>query len=510
MSEHSSYNPDVLTCLANLSNDEVFTPPDVANRMLDLLPNDLWRNPHATFLDPSCKSGVFLREIAKRLIRGLEGQIPDLQTRVNHIFQKQLYGIAITELTSLLSRRSLYCTKKPTGKYSVSIFPTNQPDGLIRFERVSHDWVNGKCSFCGASQSEYDRDEGLESHAYEFIHLLDPEQIFKMKFDVIIGNPPYQLSDGGNGVSSKPIYQHFVLQAKKLKPNYLIMITPSRWFTGGKGLDSFREEMLNDRHITYLFDYLNAKDCFPGVSIGGGVSYFLWEKNRESDCCITNYVNGYSNTSVRPLNQFPTFIRYNESIKIITKIQSICNDSLVSQISPRNPFSLSTSLRGEPRKMPDSVIVYSSREQGYIKRSSISQGTDTIDKFKVMISRVTSEHAGEPDKSGKYKVISKITILKPGEVCTDSYIIAYPNEDSTRVSNCYNYLRTKFVRFLILQTLTSINLSREQYSLVPMQDFSKSWTDEELYAKYGLDDEEIAFIESMIKPMDLGGDSDGK
>lgn len=317
----TNYNPDVLTCLANLSNDEVFTPPSLANQILDSLPAELWQNKNATFLDPVCKSGVFLREIAKRLMVGLNTQIPDQQQRINHIYKNQLFGLSITELTGLLSRRSVYCSKTANGTYSVcDDFGDEQ--GNIRFGRIEHTWKNGNCTFCGAAKEGYDRGKDLETYAYQFIHTDKPEKLFKkMRFDVIIGNPPYQLADTGPSKSASPIYNLFIEQAKKLNPRFLTMIIPARWFAGGKGLDGFRQEMLNDERISKLVDFPNASEVFPGVDIAGGICYFLWEREHTGPCEVTTVEKGVPTSSVRALNEFPTFIRQTEAVPIIRKVQ---------------------------------------------------------------------------------------------------------------------------------------------------------------------------------------------
>lgn len=260
----NNYNPDVLSCLANLSSDEVFTPPKLANQILDLLPSEIWQDETATFLDPATKSGVFLREIHKRLIKGLEKKIPDKQARINHILTKQIFGIAITELTANLSRRTLYCSRLANGKHSI-VDNFNDEFGNIQFLSTKHDWQKGKCIFCGANQKINDRDEELETHAYQFIHNANPKKILNMKFDVIIGNPPYQMETIGHGKQAKPIYHKFIQQAKKLNPRFLTMIIPARWYAGGMGLDEFRDEMLNDKRISHLVDFKNSSDVFPGL-----------------------------------------------------------------------------------------------------------------------------------------------------------------------------------------------------------------------------------------------------
>jgi hypothetical protein len=501
------YNPDVLSCLANLSSDEVFTPPEIVNQMLDLIPQELFQNSETKFLDIACKSGVFLREIAKRLLKGLEPQIPELQQRIDHIFQLQLYGIAITELTSLLSRRSIYCSKYPNSIYSVTSFDNAQ--GNIRFKRIRHQWKDGRCVFCGASQVQLDREDALETHAYELIHTTRPEEIFKMKFDVIIGNPPYQLDTEGAGKQAKPIYQYFVRQAKKLKPRHLVMITPSRWFAGGMGLDDYRNEMLNDPHIKEIVDYSLSTDCFPGVDIAGGVSYFLWDRDYEGNCSYTYFDNGEKTTEIRTLNEYDVFVRNNKAINIVHKVVSKNESCISGLMSSLGPFGLGTAERGSTEKTINSYLLLSSAGKSYIDRSLVNSGSQYIDKWKVIIGKATSAGAATAGKDGLRKVIATLEILEPNAVCTFSYFVGAACDEKKHADNFRDYLTTKFVRFLLLQCLSSINISKERFRFVPQQDFSKSWADKELYAKYGLNDEEVSLIESTIKPWNVSGDDDG-
>lgn len=502
----SMYNPDVLTCLANLSNDEVFTPPEVANRMLDMLPEELWHDSSATFLDPACKSGVFLREIAKRLIEGLKEEIPDLQKRIDHIFHKQLYGIAITELTSLLSRRSVYCSKYPNSKYSITLF--EDTSGNIRYKRIPHRWQNGKCLFCGASKSEYERGDELETHAYEWIHTTKPEEIFKMKFDVIIGNPPYQLSDGGAQASATPIYNRFVEQAKKLNPRYMTMIIPARWYAGGKGLDTFRASMVMDRRIRVLHDFINASDCFGnGVEIKGGICFFLWDRDHVGKCKVFTHTGDKTveqNERYLQEDGNDVFIRYAEGVSILGKVQSANEKTMDEMVSSQKPFGLRTYVHGEQKRFAGSIKLYERGGTGYVNRGEITKNENWIDQPKVFIS--AAYNAGD---SIPHQIIGKPIAGEAGSACTETYIVVGPFNAPFEVDNAISYIQTKFFRFLVMLRKSSQHAASSVYAFVPQQDFSKPWTDTELYKKYGLTDDEIAFIESMIKPMELGGDDNG-
>lgn len=526
-------NPDVLTSIANLSNDEVFTPPSFANQMLDTIEEAwaknnkgarIWENKNVTFLDPFTKSGVFLREITRRLSKGLEKQIPDVQERVNHILTKQVFGVAITELTSLLARRSLYCSKYANGKHSICTeFDT--PEGNIWFERTEHTWIGGKekvitvdddgkdievtldgtCKFCGAKQKEYERGLEAESHAYTLIHTNDPEAWVKntfgeeMQFDVIVGNPPYQLETGGSGRQARPLYHMFVDQAKKLEPRLLTMVIPSRWFAGGMGLDGFRSQMLNDRQVTRLVDYLDAAEVFPQVDVPGGICYFLWESGANEDCKVKTIFGGQETELVRPLNQFDTFVRQHLAVSILEKVLNHGEESITSLVSATRPFGLQT--KDRPDGAGD-VRLVSSGGEGMISDARVTAGRSLIHKWKVMTSKTSHDHGGNPDKKGMRRVLSRLELLGPGAVCTESYIVLGGFESKEEAANCLSYLRTRFARFLISLLSFSQDITRERFRYVPMVDFVEPWSDSILAAKYGLSPEEVGFIESSIHSME--------
>jgi len=503
----TNYNPDVLSCLANLSNDEVFTPPSLVNDILDLLPSELWSNPNAKFLDPVSKSGVFLREMAKRLMKGLETQIPDKQERINHIFSQQLYGIAITDLTALLSRRSVYCSKTANGKYSIcETFDDEQ--GNIRYQRMKHTWKSGKCSYCGASQEVYDRDDALETYAYHFIHtsVAEPaeanlEKIYNMKFDVIVGNPPYQLSDGGNSRSAKPIYHKFIKQAKKLNPRYLTMITPARWYAGGKGLDDFRAEMLADKRIRKLIDFENSNDVFPGVDVAGGICYFLWDRDNKGQCEVVNLIDGKQVKSERALDEFPILIRHSQAIPIIRKVLAKKENGgkrLSDVVSSRKPFGLPTNYT--PKNSGISCWFIQKIGLKYASKNDVVDDNKLLDKWKFLAPKAPIAGQTDFSKPVGFYYDGNTRIAKPDECCTESFIVLGAFSTEKEVLAYKSFIFTKVVRFLLLQTVVSQDVTRSNFQFIPdLGKYEGEYTDKMLIKRWGITADEWNFIDSKIK-----------
>ncbi len=518
-------NPDVLTCIANLSNDEVFTPPEFANRMLDTLEAawaanhkgaNLWTNSTVRFLDPCTKSGVFLREITNRLTKGLATEFPDLEKRVDHILTRQVFGIGITEITSLLARRSVYCSKHANGKHSIAKSFANDA-GNIWFERTEHRWVNGKCKYCGASVETLDRGEHLETHAYSLIHTDDIKALVagmfggNMQFDVIIGNPPYQMTGGGGGSNDSPIYHLFVRQAMQLEPRFLSMVIPSRWMAGGRGLGEFRAEFLGDPRVRTLVDYENAKDVFPTVGIGGGACYFLWDRDNPGLCECTYYRNGTTiGPHPRTINEFDVFVRDKRAVDILNKVVAAGEQPFEEIVSGDTPFGLATNFSDYALDvvLKDGAVrlyanVGTKRIQGAMARSTITKNAHLIDVWKVFLPVAGSGR--ERERSGVDIVLSPPILGEPRSVCTQTYLVAGPLRSKIEASSVESYLHTRLARFLVSLRKPAQHVFSSMYRWVPVQSWDRTWTDADLYKKYGIQEDEIMFIESMIRPM---GESD--
>jgi site-specific DNA-methyltransferase (adenine-specific) len=506
-------NPDVLTCIANLSNDEVFTPPEFANRMLDTLEEawaannggaSIWADKTVKFLDPCTKSGVFLREITKRLNKGLEKEIPDLQKRVDHILTKQVFGIAITHLTSLLARRSVYCSKNAKGEHSIAK-GFDSEDGNIWFQRIKHTWDGDKCEFCGAGRKTFERDEGLETHAYAFIHTDNIKtrlaEIFggNMQFDVIIGNPPYQLASEG-GTRDIPIYNKFVDQAKKLQPRFLSMIIPSRWMATGLGLNEFRKSMLEDRHIRKLVDYERMDLVFPGVDFEGGVSYFLWDRDNAGKCEVTTVTGEETIGPVaRDLNEYDILVRDSRGLNILKKVREANEPSIVEILSADKEFGWTSNFDGfHPSKRPTDVALYyfrgGKRLVGGIARKDVTKSAHLIDTWKVMTPAAYGERGARPAM-----VLGPSFIAESPSVCTQTYLFFYV-ASKKQAESLQSYLNTRFFRFLVSLRKITQHATRATYTWVPQQTWDRVWTDDVLYKKYRLSKDDIAHIEASIRP----------
>jgi site-specific DNA-methyltransferase (adenine-specific) len=513
-------NPDVLTCIANLSNDEVFTPPEFANQMLDTLAEawaadhdgaNIWADKNVTFLDPFTKSGVFLREITTRLTEGLSNAIPDLQDRVDHILTRQVYGIAITAITSLLARRSLYCSKYANSEHSIAKSFV-KPDGHVWFQRTEHTWNETKCIFCGAPKALLDRGTALENYAYAFIHTNDIKsrvsEIFggKMQFDVIIGNPPYQMSGGAGGTSDSSIYHLFVQQAINLEARYVSMVIPSRWMAGGRGLDEFRAKMLQSQSIRHITDFPDSGEAFPGVQIKGGVCYFLWDGEYKGTCDLTRVLSGTTQTQTgRMLDEFEVLVRDERSLSVLRKVLSRGEKSVVDLISGDTPFGIATNYEGwSNQNMGGQISLHlinrGKRTIGYMKRDEIRKNAALIDAWKVLVPKAYG--AGE---TFPHQILGREIVAGPPSACSQSYLTVSPFHTEQAAKSFASYYRTRLFRFLVSLRKITQDALRSTYSWVPEQPWDVMWTDDLLYEKYGILDEEIAVINSLIRPL---GDAD--
>lgn len=521
-----NYNPDVLSTFSNLSNDEVFTSPKIVNLMLDLLPMELFEDKEMKFLNPFTKNGIFLREIAKRLIKGLENEIPNLQKRLDHIFQNQLYGIAITEITSLLARRSIYCSKYANSRYSISQF--DSPDGNIKFKRIPHVWDKGKCIYCGANKNDFDREDDLETHAYQFIHTNTPEEIFKLKFDVIIGNPPYQLSvgnSGGNSSKARAIYNLFIDNAKKLRPKYISMIVPSRWMTKSvEGIsDDWIDQNLSNNEFKVIHDFLDASKIFAGNAPKGGVNYFLWDRDYKGKCEYYLYENAddskpYYTFDYLKYDDLDIVVRDKFGFEILKKIIKINGSYITNRdsnfsgmVSPKDFFTNKSQLTSSWNKYsPDksenkNIKLYlnkriHNRDFGWVSASDIPKNHSAIGLNKVYVS---AAGGSGNDK----KIISKPFIGEMNSVCSQTYLVVGYDENKHNFSelecnNIITYMQTKFFRYLVSLRKKTQNGPRDVYRFVPIVDFSKPWNDKELFEMYEFSESDIDYINARITELD--------
>ncbi len=498
--------PDILDVIAALSSDAVPTPPLLARALLDTLPEEVWSNPDYKWLDPATKSGSILREAARRLMVGLAEWEPDPVKRADHILRNMLFGCAITQVHGDMTRRSVYVSRDATTEHSVVKF--DDPDGNLPFIQAEHDYPTNKqgravkpCKVCGAP-ARLERGDTRENYAYAFIHQAYPtEEMEDMHFDVIVGNPPYQLQTGTTSAQATPLYHQFVTRAIEMDPKYLAMIVPSRWFSGGMGLDEFRERMIADRRLRVIVDNPKLFDCFPGVEIKGGVNYFLWDRDHDGDCEFSTRIDGtIVSTDTRDLRHGQgVVVRDNKAMSIIEKVKSSQTVSdLVASVGAFGA-TLTTNYSGARSKnFKGAVPLVFGSHVGYVKKSQIERNIEWVDKYKVLIPKAGDGHGREISY-----VLGEPIALAPGSACTFTYIVAGVFGSKAEAKNYANYFATKFVRFLVLQRKTTQDVRPDNFRFVPMLDMKRAWTDADLYAHFKLTKKEIDYIESTIHPRDV-------
>lgn len=340
-------------------------------------------------------------------------------------------------------------------------------------------------------------------HVYNSIPKSENEDINNMKFKAIVGNPPYQVMDGGTHNGAMPIYHQFVKTCKALSPTYNSLIMPSRWFAGGRGLDDFRTEMLNDTRLSVLHDFIDSKQLFKTADIAGGICYYLWDAKHNGECEVSTHAGNTVSSIKRKLNEHDIFVRDNIGLSIVKKIQAVSDEFMDKGVLQLAPFGLRTYIRGEALPFENSIKVLSSEGYGYVSKDDINRNREKMNKYKVVIGRLVPSN-GEVgiDPSKGYKAITCPQVVQNDEVVTETYLVCATLDTLREAVNCCEYLKLKFPRFLLRLTYSSMNVNRANFVFVPNQDFNRSYSDEDLYKKYNLTEDEIAYIERLIRPME--------
>ena len=460
--------------------NEQFDPQEVLEepRLVDQeqVTEDIFLNPTARILEMNSKSGLYPLYMAYSLyamkLPGPEDKLPLEQTQAlwQETVEQQIFVLCKTRMAESITRRTL------VGYQDWTVNTTYIPHLLERMENDPQRLAK-----------KLEKPETWRKNG-------EP-----MTFDAIVGNPPYQIADGGNNASAMPVYQRFVELAITIEPHYASMIMPSRWYSGGRGLDDFRANIMNDTRMRVLYDYASSDYCFPGVDISGGICYFLWDKDYDGPCTVTNAESQIAHSVKRYLNEFPILVRSNAAISIIDKVARRKEQTLDTFVSSQKPFGLRTFAR--PDENGDLTLRWNGGK-GPISSDKVTGGTELIDKWKVIVSRVLYEHGGKADKNGQSRILSILEMLGPKEVCSETYIVVNSYDTEAEAAGLYSYLKTKFARFLIMQATSSIMITRGCFMFVPVQNFTEEWTDEKLYKKYELTEDEIAFIESTIRVME--------
>ena len=466
--------------------DEDFKHPIEVPRFVDQgqVTKDVFR-PEAHILEINSKSGLYPLYVAYNIYRARVEAVKAKYGEIGHAFAMQLWDLTIENNILVVCKTPMArsITKRTLAGFRDTTVNARYYKNLI--ENISEKPAVVINTF---------RD------GRRFWNIKDVEN---MKFDAIVGNPPYQVMDGGGtGSSAVPIYQKFVQLSKKLSPCYISMIMPAKWYTGGRGLDDFREEMLNDKRISFLADFDDSRVCFPTADIAGGVCYFRWASRHEGLCHFESIRKDGRTTRDRRLNEGEVFIRDLGALDIINKVQAFGEKNMSEQVFSSNPFGFRSYYEGKTSPFANSIRMFTSKGWVYASKGEITSNADVVGTWKAIMSKAGAEHAGQADNTGMKKVVSRIDVLAPGEICSESYLLLGCYETKEEAEHLVAYMKTRFVRFLLSNLLLTQNIAKDKFRLIPIQDFKQSWTDSRLYQKYGLTDEEQLYVEALIKPID--------